>query len=66
MSVFKLKIGLGSSVLVVFIGLILQKPTGFVQLLFDRGKNTDETLARDQTCAKSLASANDRKTVGIC
>ena len=47
MSVFKLKIGLGSSVLVVFIGLILQKPTGFVQFLSDRGKNTGETLERD-------------------
>ena len=36
--VFKLKIGFGSSVLIIFIGLILQKPTGFVQFLFDRGK----------------------------
>ena len=47
MSVFKLKIGFGSSVLIIFIGLILQKPTGFVQFLSDRGKNTGEMLARD-------------------
>ena len=30
--------------------LIFLKQAGFVQFLCDRGKNTGETLKRDQTC----------------
>ena len=30
--------------------LVFLKQAGFVQFLCDRGKNTGETLARDQTC----------------